>query len=814
MTRLLQDIRFAARLLMRRPGFTAIAVLSLALGIGANTAIFSVIDAVLLRPLPYAQPDRLVRLYETAPQMPLSSVAPANFRDWQEQNHVFSQLAAFGLTDLNLQGVANPERLEAVRATANLFSVLGSKPLLGRTFTSGEDRPNASRVVVLSEGLWRRHFGSDRRRWWAESITLGGDPYTVIGIMPSRFRFPADAKTDVWLPMQINPQLAAQRDSRWLHVIGRLAPDVNLATAVGQMHQIAERLAQQYPKEQHGHSVTAVPLRQDITGDIRPALLVLLGAAGLVLLIACANVANLSLARATDRHREVAIRLAVGARRSRLMRQFLTESVLLALLGALVGLGLAYAGTPSLMRLASPSVPFAGDVDFNPQVFAFLLIVAVLTGVIFGLVPAFHATRVDLQSDLKEGSVQGSASTGNRRFRSALVIAETALALVLLVGAGLLMRAFVRLANTDSGMTTHNVLTLHIPVPRQQYDTAVSIRFFQPVLQRIEAIPGVRAAGVTSALPLQESHNFGFLRIEGRPAASPGDQPIAEQRIVSPGYFRALGIPVVQGRNFTSSDADAAYNYGVKPATGTAPAVVLINQALARTYLADRDPLAQRIKLGDSVSAPIVGVVGDVRESGLDTPSAPTMYLSYLQYPQNELTLVISTSVPPMSIVGAVRSAIHSVDPNQPIYEVETMDRVVSDSISDRRLYLTLLGIFAVIAFALAIAGIYGVMSYAVTQRTREIGIRMALGAQASSVRRLVVREGMLLVITGIICGAIMSLLLTRLLSSLLYGVSSTDPVTFVSVALLLGGVALVASYVPARRAAAVDPTISLRYEW
>lgn len=812
MTRLLQDIRFAARLLMRRPGFTVIAVLSLALGIGANTAIFSVIDAVLLRPLPYAQPDGLVRLYETAPQMPLSSVAPANFRDWQEQNHVFSQLAAFGLTDLNLQGVADPERLEAVRTTANLFSVLGTKPLLGRTFAIGEDQANAARVAVLSEGLWQRHFGSDPRMV-GRVIDLGGDPYTVIGIMPSRFRFPADAKTDVWLPLQINPKLAAQRDSRWLHVIGRLAPGVELTTATGQMRQIAERLAQLYPKEQYGHSVTAVSLREDITGDIRPALLVLLGAAGLVLLIACGNVANLSLARATDRHREVAIRLAVGARRSRLMRQFLTESVLLALLGALVGFGLAYAGTPSLMRLAASSVPFAGDVAFNPQVFTFLLVVAVLTGVVFGLVPAFKATRVDLQSDLKEGSIQGSAGIGGRRFQNVLVIAETALALVLLVGAGLLMRAFVQLASTDSGMTTHNVLTMHVPVPRQQYDTGVSIRFFQPVLQRVQAIAGVRSVGVTSALPLQQSHTFGLLRIEGRSPNNPGDVPIAEQRTVSPGYFRALGIPVVEGRDFTVGDAGAAYNYGVKPAPGTAPAVVLINQALARTYLANRDPIGRRIKLGDSLWAPIVGVVGDVRESGLEVPSAPTMYLSYLQFPQSEMTLVVSTSVPPMSIVQAVLAAIHSVEPNQPVYEVETMDKVVSDSISDRRLYLSLLGIFAVIAFALAIAGIYGVMSYTVTQRTREIGIRMALGAQASSVRRLVVREGMVLVITGILCGAIMSLLLTRLLSSLLYGVSNTDPVIFTSVAVLLGGVALVASYVPARRAAAVDPTISLRYE-
>lgn len=811
MTALLQDIRFAARLLMRRPGFTVIAILSLALGIGANTAIFSVIDAVLLRPLPYVQPDRLVSLYETAPQMAFSSVSAPSYRDWQEQNHAFSQLAAYVLTDMNLQGVASPERLETVRATANLFNTLGTRPLLGRTFVTGEDRPNASHVVVLSEGLWHRQFGGDPRLV-GRAITLGGDPYTVIGIVPSRFRFPASATTDIWIPLQIEPQLTAQRDSRSLHVIGRLRPGIELPAAISQLHQIAARLAQQYPKEQTGRSVLAVPLRQDITGDIRPALFVLLGAAGLVLLIACANVANLLLARAVDRHREVAIRLAVGARRTRLIRQFLTESVLLSLLGAVVGLALAYAGTPTLTRLAGSSIPFADNVRFDPQVFALLLLVALLTGVIFGLVPAFQATRVDLQTDLKEGASKGSAGIGRRHFRSMLVIAETALALVLLVGAGLLMRAFAQLENADSGMMTRNVLTMHVPAPSQQHDTAVSIRLFQPVLQRIKAIPGVRAVGLTSALPLQESHNFGRLTIEGRPPDKSGERPIAEQRVVSPGYFRALGIRVIRGRDFTDRDAGAASNSGVR-AAGAAPAVVLINQALARTYFPNGDPIGRRIKLGESSWAPIVGVVGDVRESGMDTPSAPTMYLSYLQFPYNEMTLVISTSVPPTSITAAVRAAIHSVDPNQPVYGVETMDQVVSESISDRQFYLSLLGTFAVIAFALAIAGIYGVMSYAVTQRTREIGIRMALGARASSVRHLVVREGMVLVIAGIACGAVMSLLLTRLLSSLLYGVSSTDPVTFISVAILLAAVALVASYVPARRAAAVDPTISLRYE-
>jgi predicted permease len=808
---LLQDVRFALRLLTRRPGFTIIAVLSLALGIGANTAIFSVIDAVLLRPLPYADADRLVNMYETAPQMERGSVSAPDYLDWQVQSQTFSRLAAYVSADMNLQNTAAPERLAALKTSSNLFSLLGVKPLLGRAFTAGEDGPNASHVIVVSEGLWRRYFGADPKLV-GRTLTLDSDSYTVIGVMPQQFRFPASAATDVWIPLQMRPTLVAQRGSRSLHVIGRLKSGEDLNTAITEMHQIASRLARQYPKEQSGWTVTLRPLRQDITGKVRPALLVLLGAAGLVLLIACSNVANLSLSRATDRHREVAIRLAVGAQRHRLIRQLLTESVLLALLGAGVGLVFAWAATHTLVSLGASSIPFAGSVGFNPRVFAFLLLVGVATGIIFGLAPALHATRVDLHSDLKEGAPSGSATSGSRRFRNVLVVAEIALALVLLVGAGLLMRAFVRLQNTETGIETHNLLTLHIPVPSQQYDTSVSTRFFQPMLERVAAIPGVRVAGLTSALPLQESYNFGPLRIEGRPPDKAGEQPIAEQRTVSPGYFRALGIPVIKGRDFTDHDAEASRGGGTRRA-GAAPAVVLINQELARRYFPGIDPIGQRIKLGDSLSAPIVGVVGNVRESALDTPPSSTMYFSYLQYPMSEMTLVISTSVPPMSITSGVRTAIHAVDPNQPLYDVETMDQVVSHSIADRQFYLSLLGTFAVVAFVLAIVGIYGVMSYAVTQRTREIGIRMALGARTSSVQRLVMRDGMLLVIAGIACGTIMALVLSHLLSHLLYGVSSTDPITFICVAILLGVVALIASYVPARRAAAVDPTISLRYE-
>jgi putative ABC transport system permease protein len=811
MKTLLQDIRFAARLLVRRPGFTAVAVLSLALGIGANAAIFSVVYAVLLRPLPYFQPDRLVRLYETAPQLDHTNVAPPTLRDWREQGNVFAGLASYVPIHPNLQGVTSTERIRATLASANLFSVLGAKPLLGRAFVAGEDQPGAPRVAVLGEDFWRSRFNSDASVL-GKTITLDGDAYTVVGVMSARFRFPANEVNDVWAPQQINPQLVKQRSSHWLRVVARLRPGVQLATARSEMRQIADRLARQYPDQQRDRGVLAVPLRQDITGDIRPALLVLLGAAGLVLLIACANVANLLLARATDRRKEVAIRVALGARRSRLIRQLLTESILLALAGAVVGLALSYWGTATLLRLAGSSIPLISDVGFDPAVFTFLAVVAVLTGIVCGLVPALRATRVDLTSDLKEGVSNGSDGISRERLRSLLIVSETALALVLLVSAGLLMRAFLNLRDTNSGMVTENVLTMHIAASEQKYDTSESILFYQPVLQRIRAIPGVRAAGLTSALPLQESYNYGYLRIEGR-TQTPGEEPVAQQRIVSPGYFRALGIPVLRGRAFTERDAGAAYNSGFHPAAGTAPAVVLINHALAKQYFPNQNPIGQRIKLGDSLFAPIVGITGDVRESQLEVPSAPTLYLSFMQFPQHEMTLVVSTTVPPTSVVPAIRAAIRSTDPAQPVYGVETMDHVVAESVSSNRFDFWLLGTFAAIALVLAAAGIYGVMSYVVTQRTREIGIRMALGAQATAVHRLLVREGMALVVGGLVLGALAALGVTRLLSSLLYGVSSTDPITFICVVGLLSIIAFVASYVPARRAAAVDPTISLRYE-
>ena len=796
---IVQDLRFAIRSLVKRPAFTVVAILSLALGIGANTAIFSVIDAVLLRPLPYGHSDHLVDLYESSPQMPHSSVSPPAFRDWQEQNHVFSQLAAYRSSNANLEGVSNPERLSTVLTSANLFRLLDVKPELGRTFVAGEDNYGAPHVAVLSDGLWHRRFGADPAIV-GKALTLSGAAYTVVGVMPSQFRFPATAAPDLWSPLQLDPQQASQRSARWLKVIGRIKPGVGLSGVDAEMDQIATRLAGRYPKDQEDLNVLIVPLREDLTGAVRPALFVLLGAAGLVLLIACANVANLLLARASDRRREVAIRLALGAARARLVRQFLTESILLALLGGVASVALAYAGVEPLVRMAG-SVPFGSDIRFDPTVFAFLLVISIVAGVAFGLVPAFQSVRVDLQSDLKEGGDRGTRGQRRQRSRNLLVIAQTTLAVVLLVGAGLLMRAFVKLQNTDTGMVTHNVLTMHLSVPQRKYDSSVSTRFYQPVLRRVDAIPGVRAAGLITLLPLQDSYSYSLVAIEGRAAAQPGDQPIAENRIVSPGYFGALGISVLSGRNFSA-----------RAAPPVAPEVV-INRAFAHQYFPNSDPIGRRIRLSDSSYAPIVGVVADVRETQLDRLPEPTMYFSFMQYQQADMVLVISTTVPPQTIMPAVRRAIHSVDPNQPVYNVNTMDDVVRESVSNDRFSFWLLGTFAMVALLLAAAGIYGVMSYVVTQRTREVGIRMALGARQAAVIRLIVRHGVSLAAVGLTAGVIISLALTRFLASLLYEAGGADPTTFVAVALLLGVVALVASYVPARRAAAVDPVIALRSE-
>ncbi len=799
---MLHDIRFALRSFAKSPGFTAVAVLALALGIGANAALFSVINTVLLRPLPYRQPQQLLRVYETFLPSGYGSVSPPNYQDWRQQNHVFEHLEAFSTGSMNLQGDTNPERIPSVVATAGLFDMLGAQPLQGRTFLPDEDQPGKPEVAVISERLWKRRFAGDPNLL-GSNINLDGKPTTVIGIMPASFEFPPGSpERTLWLPMQLPPSLKLERGQHFLAVEGRLKPGQNLETAVADMKPIAARIAEQFPGEQKGRSIMIRSLQEVLVGNIRPALLVLMGSVGFVLLIACANVANLLLARAASRKREVAVRAALGASRIRLIRQFLTESILLALAGGLVGAFLADLGVQALVVLASRQIPRATEVHVDGTVFLFLLGVCLLCGIIFGLMPAFQSTGRDVQEGLKEGGRSGSAGGHSEGYRNALVIAEFALALVLLIGAGLLLRSFAALNSVDSGLKASGVLTMSVSLPQGKYPNGgMWQRFYEPTLERIQALPGVRAAGIIRLLPLQSWGVNGDFAIEGRPTSEPGQRPFAEFREISPGYFRAMGIPLVKGRDLSAQDS-----------ANSLP-VAMINDALARKYFGGQDPVGQKIQWNGWRA--IVGVAGSIHQAGLDREPLPELYVPAAQRPGalSGMTLVISTSVEPTSLTSAIESAIHSVDPSQPVFGVKTMERVVADSLSSQRLYVWLLGVFAAIALILASAGIYGVMSYLVTRRTQEFGVRMALGASTRDILRMVLRQSLMLIGVGVAIGLAGAFAVTRVLTNFLFGVKPTDLATFGAVSLVLIIVALIATYLPALRATRVDPMVALRYE-
>ncbi|HET7622746.1 MAG TPA: ABC transporter permease [Gemmatimonadaceae bacterium] len=802
---LIQDVRLALRALRRTPGFTLIAILCLALGTGATTAIYTVVNAVLLQPLPYPEPEQLVRLYEaqTTNSGFRGSVSPANFIDWQRQNTVFDELVAYEPRSVNLQSATTPERLSAVAATGNLFRMLRTGTQIGRTFTPEDARQGAAHVAVLSDAAWRARFGADRSII-GRTVTLDGEQYTVIGVMPAGFSFPATSVVDIWLPRPFRPDELTQRDSHFLSVVGRVKPEITLDAALAQMKQVAARLAREYPDADGIRTVTLLSMRDDLFGrNLRTQLYVLLGAAVLVLLIACVNVANLLLARAAMRRREVAVRAALGAGAGRLARQFLTESVLLSLMGAGAGLLLALGGVRGLLALASSDIPRAHPIGFDAGIFAFLAAVAVVTGIAFGLVPAIQGARVDPRDNLADGTRGGSTGRAQQRYRGALVGAEIALSLVLLIGAALLMKAFVALENAPSGLTTDHVITFHVSVGGDADAGGAAASFHQPVLQRISALPGVTAAGLTSLLPLQDYWWNATFAIEGRPPAERGKEPVAEIRATSAGYFEALRIPILEGRNFSAQDAAGA------------PLVMLVNRALVKRYFPGEDPIGHRLEL-DTLTFTVVGVVGDTRGASLERAAMPEFYIPFTQlgsWLPPEITYAVRTEVPPASVMPAIREAVRAVDPTQPIFRVETMDEVVSRSLSSHRLYLWLLGTFAVIALALATAGIYGVTSYLVTQRTREMGIRLALGAPPASLKVMVVRQELKVAIVGTIVGLAGAFAVTRLLASFLYGVSATDPFTYLSVALTLIAIAILASYVPARRATRVNPTTALRAE-
>jgi putative ABC transport system permease protein len=803
MTTLLQDLRFAVRTFSKQPSFTLVAIITLALGIGANSAIFSIINGVLLKSLPFKEPENVVKLWEFIPGGFQGTVSVPNLKDWREQNSVFSQIAAYQFQNFGLQSKDAPERVQAATVSPEFFDVLGMQPQLGRTIAEGEDQQGKHRVAVLSYQLWQSKFAGDVDII-GKPILLGGENFTVIGVMPASLRYPSRT-TDLWVPLVISPQQAASRGSHWLFGLARLKPGVTFQQAQEEMSGIARHIEEQYPDQQTNRGILLIQAQEEMVRRIRPALLVLLVAVGFVLLICCTNVANLLLARATTRRREIAIRLALGAGRLRLLRQLLTESALLSLLGAGLGLFIAYWGVQLLVKLATGILPRADEVTLDGRVVFFTLGLGLLTAVIFGLAPALQAIKADVQSDLK-GS---SAATGNQQrnwLRSLLVVGEVAAALVLLIGASLLMKSFVRLQQTESGLQSKNVLTAGIALPDSKYKTAKEIaQFHQQMLEKVSALPGVQSAGIISKLPLQEWGYNGSIQIEGQAPLPLNRNSFIEFRAVSPDYFNALGIQLRAGRLLNNSDQ-----------AGTLQSV-LINETMARQFFPDQDAVGKFIIIGDSDKYQIVGIVGDVKQSGLTQASRPEMYWPYTQSPDTSLTinvsLVVRTGAAPTELTSAIRNAVLAVDPAQPIYNVQTMEEVIAASVSDRRLNTLLLTLFAGIALILALIGVYSVMSYMVVQNTREIAIRMALGARAQDILRLVIGQGAVLTSIGISIGIGLSLGLTRMLESLLYNISSTDPLTFVMTPVLLLSVAFLACWIPARRATRVDPMIALRQE-
>jgi putative ABC transport system permease protein len=803
------DLKYGARMLAKSPGFTAVAVIALALGIGANTAIFSVVNAALLRPLPYPDADKLVIVWEKSRRNDQNTINPANFMDWSEQNNVFTDMAATFDRSAVLVGDGEPEEIPAQIATNNLFSLLGVDALLGRTFSPDDGKPEQPRVVILSYGLWQRRFGGDPNII-GRKLNVNRAEAVVIGVMPAGFKWhihkgSMTTKTaELWSPFVITNEMRT-RQGRFMTSVARIKPDVTFEQAKAEMNVIAARLEQQYNEFNADWGVNVVPLRTQFTGEFRAALLVLLGAVGFVLLIACANVANLLLSRAAARQKEIAVRVAIGAGRGRIVRQLLTESVLLAAIGGTAGLLLALWGTDLLVSLSPRELADLQQVKISVPVLGFTLAVSLLTGIIFGMAPAFEATRLKLQESLKEGSKNIGGGTRSHRLRSAFVITEVALALVLLVGAGLLVRSFDRLQSVDPGFNAKNVLTMRISLPTRKYDTdRKRIDFFRQAVEQIKALPGVEAAGATNYLPFAGPHSGTIVEIEGRPKLPPGQELETGACVTDANYFGAMQIPLKSGRLFTEQEATEMRH------------VVVINEAFARKNFPGEDPLGKRVTIymkEDNVPTEIIGIVGDHKHMGLDSEIEPMSYWPHPEQAFPFMTFVIRTQGDPASIAPAARTVIQTLDGEQPLADVRTMESLLADSVARARFNTLLLTVFAMVALILAAVGIYGVMSYAVTQRTHEIGIRMALGARTSHVLALVVKQGMTLAVVGVGVGLAASFALTRIMSSLLYGVTATDTLTFSLIPFVLASVALLACYIPALRATKVDPMIALRYE-
>jgi putative ABC transport system permease protein len=812
MQTLLQDLRYAARMLMKRPGFTLVAVIALALGIGANTAIFSVINSILLRPLAYRDPAALVVINHDYPKINLkASVSAIGYTHYRDNAKSFESVAALTGGSFNLTGGGDPERLNGSPVTHNFFSALGASPALGRVFLPEEDQPGKNKVVVLSHAFWQRRFGGDQSLV-NKTITLNDESYTVVGVMPASFQFGRELGqvVDLWTPIAFTPeQLQFNRlTNENLFVFARLKPGVTTEQAQAELNTIADNLRQQYfppGADRSNWGLTTQSFRELVVGDIRQALWILMGIVGLVLLIACANVANLLLARAADRQKEMAIRTALGAGRWRVIRQLLTESALLAVAGGVIGLLLAWWGVSALVKINEAQIPRANEIGLDWLVLAFTLGVALLTGVIFGLVPALQTSKADLHETLKEGGRTGSS--GARGWvRGTLVVLEMALALVVLISAGLLIRSFWNLQQVNPGFVPQNVLAMSVTLPMTKYREPVQrANFYQELLQRIRALPGVRSAGACSILPLSGNNSSGSFRIEGRDTPQGQSLPHGDRWAATTDYFSTMKIPIVRGRFFDDRD------------TMDSQPVAIIDETMQRKYWPNEDPVGKRISFQGGQQNPIwreiVGIVGHVKHRGLEGESRVQYYIPHSQVQNPSMNLVIRTDAEPTSLAGVTRGAISGMDKDLPVFRVRTLEQYVVDSMAQRRFAMTLLGIFAVVGLALAAVGLYGVLAYSVTQRSHEIGIRMALGARATDVLRLVIGQGMLLALAGVALGIVGAFLLTRLMANLLFGVKASDPLTFVVIALLLTLVALVACFVPARKATKVDPMVALRYE-
>jgi predicted permease len=815
MRNLFSDLQLGIRVLLRNPGFSVTAILLLALGIGANTAIFSVVNAVLLRPLPYQDSSRIMQIWHVPPAksfpgISLFSISPANYLDWRSMNHSFEDMAAYGGARFNVGGKERPESIQAAPVAPGFFSILRVQPILGRGFTPDDDRPGQGHVVVLGNALWRERFGADPSVI-GQKIVLDGEPYTILGVMPPKFKFPSWAQ--LWTPLAWTSEKRAIRGNHNYLVIGRLKPGVDIRAAQAELSAISTRLEQLYPEDDKGWGATILPLREQLVGNVRPALLVLLGAVAFVLLIACANVANLVLGKILARKKEIAIRSALGATRGAILRLVLAETLLLSVAGGAVGLFLARFGTTLIVKFLADRLPRFAEITLNAPVLAFTAFLALFAGALAGLLPALRFTKTDVNEALKQGQGRGSSESGGGKTRGLLVVSEVALSLVLLIGAGLMVRTLWQLSNVKPGFDPNSLLTMNVSIRANKFPTPASYTsFFNRVLQQVRSTPGVQSAGVIDDLPMGRGGSHQPVAIEGQPVVPMADQPEVDVRCISPGYLHTMLVPLLSGRDLTDDDV-----------AGRNPAVI-ISESMAKRFWPNENPLSKHLTLTfyPGVSREIVGVVGDVKLDSLDeTRPVATVYwpLDQIIAPPSEpwrsfpMSLAVRTGGDPMSLVTAVTSAVHQIDPETPVTDVVTMNELISNTLRPQRSNMFLLAAFAALALILTAVGIYSVLSYAVRRRVREIGIRMALGASHSDVLKMIITDGMKPILLGVTIGLAAALGLGRVVSSLIYGVRATDPLTLGTVAVLLVAVGVLATAIPAYRATRVEPIRTLRDE-